>query len=881
MAPALALFEEEAQQQMRGPHSTSWQAKARKLLPIPPWPSTVACVLVGMILSRILFPSPTFVAPDYSELRKAAPTLPDHSAVLSSSEALPELVANNLRLTHEECDAGFPLLWGEVTKTKSQFRRITLKDVQAADEYDGTRVAIIDNRLYVKRFHAESASRNQAVLASLYEAVSTAPENKEAHEKVWLLPDFGFWSWAEPRVNGWNDYRRRAMAVDAKTPWSKKFGKLFWRGAFLSQSRKELKELVKDYEWSDIEHLDWGTLDGRIEMEDHCKHRYLASIEGNSAFAVSHKMKWVQHFHPALDADPNSPDQNIVELQTKGWSEDLELPRELYQGSTTMLALAPLPLLLLLVAFSTPALTAPATLPLPRRDLTSLLSAISAQIAHAIPVDTIPTFLAAPVPAPSSSVLLNAKYLLNPKQNTSKPAAPSSSAISSTTTQSSIKRAKRGEEATMPARRRVVVDLQNRSLRSDDRLAKLLVRRQNNPNNEPKSTSAPVAVPRRTTITVTSTTTTGTEPKTTLGPIKLLNPKVPDNPKFASASTFSGTFVGKVVNVSRPTTHPGEPLTQTATVVVTAMQRSSPSGKNLGSASEPSRLDPEETFGSASSPSTKTHTNTMKEDTSIPQLNSCFILSAPLTTTFETRSIPEAGPSECYVLPEEVSMEEGALLEPLAVACMSVSTIAECKANSNVVIFGAGPVGLLAMSVAKALGAKTVIAVDVIEGRLTFAKEFAATDYYLPSKMQEGEDRITYSRRSADELRARFGFGERGPTGVDLVVDCTGAEICIQTGLFIAKHGGKFVQVGMGAENVTVPITQILAKELTVKGSFRYGPGCYALALDLVARGLVNLKPLITHRYTFKEAELAFKVNQDGKSSDGKPAIKIIIDGPL
>lgn len=52
----------------------------------------------------------------------------------------------------------------------------------------------------------------------------------------------------------------------------------------------------------------------------------------------------------------------------------------------------------------------------------------------------------------------------------------------------------------------------------------------------------------------------------------------------------------------------------------------------------------------------------------------------------------------------------------------------------------------------------------------------------------------------------------------------------------------------MGAENVSVPITQVLAKELTVKGSFRYGPGCYALALDLVERGLVKLLPLITHR---------------------------------
>ena len=49
-------------------------------------------------------------------------------------------------------------------------------------------------------------------------------------------------------------------------------------------------------------------------------------------------------------------------------------------------------------------------------------------------------------------------------------------------------------------------------------------------------------------------------------------------------------------------------------------------------------------------------------------------------------------------------------------------------------------------------------------------------------------------------MRERFGFGERGSTGVDLVVDCTGAEICIQTGMFVAKHGGTFVQVSSNAE---------------------------------------------------------------------------------
>ena len=113
----------------------------------------------------------------------------------------------------------------------------------------------------------------------------------------------------------------------------------------------------------------------------------------------------------------------------------------------------------------------------------------------------------------------------------------------------------------------------------------------------------------------------------------------------------------------------------------------------------------------------------------------------------QVRGLADVSLASCYPLPKSVTLEEGALLEPLAVAVMAVSKIGQMKANSNVVIFGAGPVGLLAMSVAKALGARTVIAVDIIESRLQFAKELAADDYFLPGKMQEGEARMVYSRR--------------------------------------------------------------------------------------------------------------------------------------
>ena len=134
-------------------------------------------------------------------------------------------------------------------------------------------------------------------------------------------------------------------------------------------------------------------------------------------------------------------------------------------------------------------------------------------------------------------------------------------------------------------------------------------------------------------------------------------------------------------------------------------------------------------------------------------------------------------------------------MEPLSVGIHSVANIGAFRTNESIVVFGAGPVGLLCMAVAKALGARRVIAVDIIPSRLEFAKNYAATDTYLPPKPQEGESRIAYSQRNARTLMEAFGLAERGLNSIDLVVDASGAEVSIQTGIYVAKHGGRYVQV--------------------------------------------------------------------------------------
>lgn len=233
-----------------------------------------------------------------------------------------------------------------------------------------------------------------------------------------------------------------------------------------------------------------------------------------------------------------------------------------------------------------------------------------------------------------------------------------------------------------------------------------------------------------------------------------------------------------------------------------------------------------------------------------------------------------------YKIPDTMSLEDGAMIEPLSVAVHSVANTGGFRSTQSCVVFGAGPVGLLCMAVARALGAERVIAVDIVPSRLEFAKSYAATHTWLPPKMNEGESRIDYSRRNAEAMRKEFAIPETGPGAIDLVVEASGAEVSIQTGILVAKAGGTYVQVGMGAPEVVIPITLLLTKELNFKGSFRYGPGDYPFAISLVASGKVDLKPLVTHRFKFEDALQAFNTTRAGKSEDGKGVIKAVISGP-
>lgn len=215
----------------------------------------------------------------------------------------------------------------------------------------------------------------------------------------------------------------------------------------------------------------------------------------------------------------------------------------------------------------------------------------------------------------------------------------------------------------------------------------------------------------------------------------------------------------------------------------------------------------------------------------------------------------------CYKLPDEMSLEEGALMEPLAVAVHIVRQ-ATVKPGDMVVIFGAGPVGLLCGAVARAYGAVKVITVDMNEDRLNFAKTYSSTHTIVAQK--EG----------AQDAAARIiKAGDLG-LGADAIIDATGAEPCIQTAIHALRTGGTYVQGGMGKPDINFPIMALCTKELNVKGSFRYGPGDWTTAVTLMSDGRISVKELITGTVKFRDAEEAFHKVKAGKG------IKTLIEGP-
>lgn len=224
----------------------------------------------------------------------------------------------------------------------------------------------------------------------------------------------------------------------------------------------------------------------------------------------------------------------------------------------------------------------------------------------------------------------------------------------------------------------------------------------------------------------------------------------------------------------------------------------------------------------------------------------------------------------CYKVPESMTLEEAAMVEPVSVAC-AIARTAGLRSHQTVLVLGCGPIGVLCQAVARAYNTKTVIGVDVVQTRLDVATSYGADYTFLPPRAGPDQGPVEHAGNVAKKIKEQFQLGD----GPDVVLECSGAEACVQLGVLTAKPGATYVQAGMGKEVVAFPTTAVCTRGLTVKGSIRYLPGCYTEAIDLISKGLVDVDRLITNRYTFEQAEHAFELVKAGRQD----VFKVMIAG--
>jgi D-xylulose reductase len=207
----------------------------------------------------------------------------------------------------------------------------------------------------------------------------------------------------------------------------------------------------------------------------------------------------------------------------------------------------------------------------------------------------------------------------------------------------------------------------------------------------------------------------------------------------------------------------------------------------------------------------------------------------------------------CYRLPADVSLQEGVLAEPLAVAAHAVR-MTNIRPGQTVVIFGAGTIGLVSSVVARVFGAKKVVLVDILDEKLRFANDFVACSTFQPDLASSPEE-------NAARLIEQNGLG----LGADAVIEASGAESSVVTAVHVLRPGGHCVQTGLGKAIINFPILAMSEKELHVHGAFRYNEGDFKVAMDVLEAGTFPLKKLISNTFDFEKATDAWDATKHGR----------------
>ena len=208
-------------------------------------------------------------------------------------------------------------------------------------------------------------------------------------------------------------------------------------------------------------------------------------------------------------------------------------------------------------------------------------------------------------------------------------------------------------------------------------------------------------------------------------------------------------------------------------------------------------------------------------------------------------------------LPDDMTYEQGAMIEPCAVAVHAVSRGGDIT-GFNVLVLGAGPIGNLVGQTAKALGAKAVMITDLSDFRLGIAKD-VGIDFTINPTKQDLSEKIVKA----------FGLDK-----ADLIVECVGANETIDTAIENARKGSDIIVVGVFGNKPAVDLGFVQDRELRLIGTLMYQTDDYNKAIELVGAKKITLKPLMTMHFPFEDYNKAYKFIDDKKDK----VMKVFID---
>jgi L-iditol 2-dehydrogenase len=212
----------------------------------------------------------------------------------------------------------------------------------------------------------------------------------------------------------------------------------------------------------------------------------------------------------------------------------------------------------------------------------------------------------------------------------------------------------------------------------------------------------------------------------------------------------------------------------------------------------------------------------------------------------------------CFLIPDSISYEEGALIEPLAIVVQAFE-ISNFNIGDPILILGAGTIGLLTLMLLKSLGADKCVIVDYYDEKLSIAKKMGA-DFTVNVK---DEDLLSKIRKFSDNK------------GFPVIFDSAGKENSLNIAITVAKKGGTIVIIGISEEKASFNIVDLIGGVLTIKGTNDFGDNIFNKAISLVKDKKVDVKKIISHSFNFDEIDEAFKNVNNNSNNTIKTIINI------